>query len=402
MSENLANVAFWHDMGLGKTFTGSEKMRLYGNSVNLLVCQKSKIEDWLKHFVTYYPQYNIKDLTKNKLVNKSERNLYIGVINYDLIWRREQYKDLKDFTLMLDESSLISNLSAKRTKFILKMKPKNTILLSGTPVSGKYERLVSQCRLLGWKITKKDFYDRYVIEKELMMNGVKSHIKFVIGYKNTDELIQNLKLHGAQFLKTEEVLDLPEQNFNIIDCKVTKDYKEFDKESIVTLSNDTTLVGDLTLTKMLYLRQLCGQYNSSKVNTLLDIIDSTDDRLIIFYNFKEELEILKSKIKRPISEVNGDKRDLTAYENESNSVTLIQYQAGSMGLNLQKANKIIYFTLPLSCDNYMQSLKRTHRMGQERKCFYYFMICKDSIEEKIYKALKRGESYTNALFEAGE
>ena len=165
-------------LGLGKTYTGSEKMRLYGNPVNLLVCQKSKIDDWLEHFVTYYPQYNIKDLTKNKLVHSSEQGLYIGVINYDLIWRREQYKNLKDFTLMLDESSLISNLSAKRTKFILKMKPKNCILLSGTPVSGKYERLVSQCRLLGWNITKKDFYERYVIEKELMMNGVKSHIKF--------------------------------------------------------------------------------------------------------------------------------------------------------------------------------------------------------------------------------
>lgn len=385
-------------LGLGKTYTGSEKMRLYDNSVNLLVCQKSKIEDWLEHFVTYYPQYDIKDLTKNKVINSAGNGLYIGVINYDLIWRREQYKNLKDFTLMLDESSLISNLSAKRTKFILKMKPKNCILLSGTPVSGKYERLVSQAKLLGWNITKKDFYERYIIEKELMMNGVKSHIKFVIGYKNTDELIQNLKLHGAQFLKSEEVLDLPEQNFNIVDCKVTKDYKEFDKESIVTLG-DVTLVGDLTLTKMLYLRQLCGQYNASKVDTLLDIIDSTDDRLIIFYNFKQELEILKSKIKRPISEVNGDKRDLKAYENESNSVTLIQYQAGSMGLNLQKANKIIYFTLPLSCDNYMQSLKRTHRIGQTQKCFYYFMICKNSIEEKIYKALKRGEDYTNKLFE---
>ena len=376
-------------------------MRLYGNSVNLLVCQKSKIEDWLDHFVTYYPQYDIKDLTKNKVINSAGNGLYIGVINYDLIWRREQYKNLKDFTLMLDESSLISNLSAKRTKFILKMKPKNCILLSGTPVSGKYERLVSQCRLLGWNITKKDFYDRYVIEKELMMNGVKSHIKFVIGYKNTDELIQNLKLHGAQFLKSEEVLDLPEQNFNIVDCKVTKDYKEFDKESIVTLG-DVTLVGDLTLTKMLYLRQLCGQYNSHKIDILLDIIDSTDDRLIIFYNFKQELEILKSKIKRPISEVNGDKRDLKAYENESNSITLIQYQAGSMGLNLQKANKIIYFTLPLSCDNYMQSLKRTHRIGQTQKCFYYFMICKESIEEKIYKALKKGVDYTDALFKRGD
>ena len=89
------------------------------------------------------------------------------------------------------------------------------------------------------------------------------------------------------------MLDLPEQNFNIVDCKVTKDYKEFDKESIVTLSNDTTLVGDLTLTKMLYLRQLCGQYNSHKVDTLLDIIYSTDDRLIIFYNFKQGTRNIK-------------------------------------------------------------------------------------------------------------
>lgn len=85
------------------------------------------------------------------------------------------------------------------------MKPKNCILLSGTPVSGKYERLVSQCRLLGWGITKKDFYDRYVIEKELMMNRLKYTLNLLYGYKNTDELIQNLKLHGAQFLKSEEV-----------------------------------------------------------------------------------------------------------------------------------------------------------------------------------------------------
>ena len=70
--------------------------------------------------------------------------------------------------------------------------------------------------------------------------------------------------------------------------------------------------------------------------------------------------------------MNGDKRDLDAYEKQSNSITLIQYQAGSMGLNLQKANKIIYFTLPLSCDNYMQSLKRTHRIGQTQKVFLLF------------------------------
>ena len=40
---NFQNVAFYHDMGLGKTFTGAEQMARFGNRVNLVVCQKSKV-----------------------------------------------------------------------------------------------------------------------------------------------------------------------------------------------------------------------------------------------------------------------------------------------------------------------------------------------------------------------
>lgn len=64
---------------------------------------------------------------------------------------------LEDFTLLLDESSMIQNDKAKRTKAILKLKASNVILLSGTPVGGKYENLYSQLKLLGWKITKNNF-----------------------------------------------------------------------------------------------------------------------------------------------------------------------------------------------------------------------------------------------------
>ena len=70
-----------------------------------------------------------------------------------------------------------------------------------------------------------------------------------------------------------------------------------------------------------------------------------------------------------------------------------------MGLNLQKANKIIYFSLPLSSELFEQSKKRIHRIGQERPCFYYIMLCKGSIEEKILSTLEMRQDYTEVLFE---
>ena len=47
-------VAYYHDMGLGKTFTGSEKLMQLNEKINLIVCQKSKINDWYDHFMKYY------------------------------------------------------------------------------------------------------------------------------------------------------------------------------------------------------------------------------------------------------------------------------------------------------------------------------------------------------------
>lgn len=398
-SKQFNRVAYYYDMGLGKTFIGSEKMHKLGNRVNLLVCQKSKVQDWLEHFKTYYSDYNIKDLTKNKIYHQGTNNKYIGVINYDLIYRREF--NIQDFTLILDESSIIANETTKRSKAILKLKAENVILLSGTPVSGRYEKLYSQCKLLGWNITKKDFYERYVIEKEIRKDFVPFPLKIVVGYKNVEELKDNLKRYGAFFKKSDEVINLPEQNFNTLYCDVTSDYKKFVKDRVITV-NDKELVGDTTLTKMLYERQLCSQYNKNKIQLFKDLLNDTDDRLIVFYNFNEELKILQELTDRPVSVVNGSIRDLNNYETKDNSITFIQYQAGSKGLNLQKANKIIYFSLPLSVENFMQSQKRIHRIGQKNTCFYYILEARDSIDTKIYKALKKGEDYTNYLFESGE
>lgn len=382
-------------MGLGKTFIGSEKLIQLNEKINLVVCQKSKINDWINHFKEFY-DVKVFNLTTNLDEFLNSSNQRIGVINYDLIFRRPELLKLKDFTLLLDESSQIQNDKAKRTKFILKLKSKNNILLSGTPVSGKYENLWSQAQLIGWNISKRVYAKQFIKFKEIQVEGLP--IKIVDGYKNVDRLKQKFRDNGAIFLKTEEVLDLPDQNFVPISCTSNKEYKKFKKSRIISIHN-RDYVGSRILTFRLYLRMMASVFNKYKIERFKDLVDSTNDRLIVFYNFKEELnQMLGFCSREHISYVNGDIKDLDAYENYEDSITFIQYQAGAMGLNLQKANKIIYFSPTESSELFEQSKKRIHRVGQDKHCFYYLLITKNSIEEKIYENLKQRRNYTNELF----
>lgn len=401
-TQDKNKVAYYLDMGLGKTFIGSEKMKELGSNINLVVCQLSKVKDWIEHFQRYYQNYNIFNLRTQKDEFFKSTNS-VGIINYESAWRSKELKDFlkgKDFTLMLDESSQIKNETAKKSKFLLNLNPTNVILLSGTPVSGKYEELWSQCKLLGWDIRKSEFYKDYIIEKELYNVGSWYPIKIVVGYKNVGKLKRNLRRNGAIFKKSDEVISLPEQVEQIIKVESYKELKDFRRNSLVTV-DETELVGNTVLTRMLYERKLSSQYNKNKINALTDLLESTNDRLIIFYNFNEELKLLKDLIKKPISEVNGSKKDLDNYALHEDSVTLIQYQAGAHGLNLQKANKVVYFSLPLSSEHMEQSKKRVHRIGQSKTCFYYYLLTENSIDEEIFETLAKRRDYTNKLFERG-
>lgn len=397
-TRGLNKVAYYLDMGLGKTFVASEKAIELDSNIIVIVCQKSKLKDWKEHYNNFYPQY--ETIIYKKSIDNIKPNTVL-IINYELIFRREQFKKLKNYTLILDESSYIKNESSKRTKFILKMKPTNIILLSGTPTGGKYEELYSQIKLLGWAITKSNYWDSYINYFMQDVGGFK--IKKVTGYKNIERLKRKLAIHGAIFMRTEDVISLPETINTVIKVKNIKQYAEFKKNRIVNIEN-TEIVGENTLTTMLYERQLSGMYNSNKYEKVSELLESTEDRLIIFYNFKYECEKIKElckKLNKPVSIVNGETRDLINYDHLDNTVTLIQYQAGAMGLNLQKSNTIIYFSLSLSSELFEQSKKRTHRIGQKRTCLYYYLITENSIEEKILKTLEMRKDYTERLFVEG-
>lgn len=396
------NCALYLDMGLGKTITGAIKAVSYHNPI-LIVCPKSVLQQWIECFNDWCKDWTCYDLTKKKQLEQyiSDDNYRrVGIINYESCWRRPELQKIKGVTLMLDESQAIANNTSKQTKGIMKLNYKNVILLSGTPASNaRYDKLYTQLKLLGLNMNKRSYEDRYCNFFEMENAGIKFRVlSRTKPYKHINELKNTIKNLGGRFMKTDEVLDLPQQRFIDVPIAKSKFYKTFEKDGYVDCG-EVEYISNGPAQDMLYMRQLCN--SKEKLDMLKTLLESTNDRVIIFYNFDIELKLLQqyiSKLKRPMSFINGHEKNLNCYNNNEDSITLVQYQSGSTGVNLQLANKMIYYSPPIKSDFYEQSKKRIHRIGQESKCTYWKLITRDSIEQKIYNTLDLKRDYTEELF----
>lgn len=401
-TEKYNKVAYYLDMGLGKTYCGSYKAVSFNKPI-LIICPKSLISQWIEHFNDVHTEWGTYDLTKKKRLDEfigAERINKVGIINYESAWRKPELLKLCNFTLMLDESQAIANNTSKQTKGVVKLKFDNLVLLSGTPCSNaRYDKLYTQLKMLGLHMNKRSYEDRYCNFFDMEKSGIKFRVLSKTNpYKNVDELKQVMNELGCVFMKTDEVIDLPEQRFINVWVPPSKYYKTFVKDGYVDCG-DTEYISSSPATDMLYARQLCN--SKEKLEMVRTLIEGTEDRVIIFYNFNCELELLQQlvqKLKRPISYVNGSVKNLNCYNNNSDSVTLVQYQSGSSGVNLQKASKMIYYSPPIKSDFFEQSKKRIHRIGQDNKCTYWKLITNNSIELNIYNTLAKKQDYNEELF----
>lgn len=396
-------AALFVDMGCGKTIMSSEHVmeNYYDGETILVVCQKSKVKDWLRHWVDNYdlPVYD-GAAKKYDWVQRGG----VTVVNYDLVWRRKALRLWQNYHLIVDESSLLQNDKTKRTKSLLEMKPNTAsiTLLSGTPAaSGKYENMWSQMRLLNWNITKPQYWDRFVRWHLEQFYSLNYPIKIVDGYKNVEVLKDELRDHGAVFMRAEEAFDLPEQVYQTITVPMTGSYDTFKEDRVIMMEDGEELVGDNPLTYLLRLRQLASVYADEKYEALSDIIETCPDKMIVFYNFQAEghrIADVCEKLKREYAFINGQIKQEDKFHATDGCVLIAQLAASAYGLNLQDSNRVIYMSLPLSADQYMQSEARIHRIGQKKTCFYTYIMMEDSVENDILATLQTREDYTLELF----
>lgn len=121
-------------------------------------------------------------------------------------------------------------------------------------------------------------------------------------------------------------------------------------------------------------------------------------RLIVFYNFNYELDILRDLIfefTANVYEWNGHVKDkLELFEELESWIYLVQYVAGAEAWNCTSTNAMVLYSLPYSYKLFEQAQGRIDRMNTKFETLYYYIFVSDaSIDRKIKAALERKESF---------
>ena len=410
------NAALFWQMGAGKTISSIELTERWNSQILICLVLKSTVSQWIDELQGQTDRQVFNGYKKSKkdgvkaFIDATGRKAL--VIGYDA-YKAKSAAELRQYindnaeqvSMVCDESSLIGHMTSERTKAVMKTKTKHRLLLSGTPATGgKLEAMIPTMNMLGWNITKEKFLQQFCHVYEWTdPTRPWMTIPIIQGYKNIDKLREGLKEHGGSFITMEEAgVQLPATTEQIISIQTPPEYKKFMKNGIVKIG-DTEIVGENNLTKMLYARQICSVYNPAKAAALEELLEQAgDEMVIVFYNWTTELRILQSvcgKLHRPMSLINGQAKDLKNYQaGTPGTVILCQYQAASMGLNLQRARICVFYSQCLSYSDYEQAKARIHRIGQNRNCNFYNLICDGSIEEDILETLEQRRDYTEQLF----
>ncbi|AHB79772.1 DNA helicase [Enterococcus phage IME_EF3] len=399
------------DAGTGKTFTALGAYLQSGCSKLLVICLAPKVADFAEDGELM--DIDITPLNKGTKKNKDLLAESTRVaISFESSWRvTELLKWVdSDTFIILDEAHKVGVTSSKVTKFVMKLtkKTKYVRLLTATPISnGKLENYYPQLYMLNvFRKPKREFEELFVIKQMRQMGSMR--FMQIVGYQNEHLLNDMINSVAVRFKRDkdyfpEDYVLKTKKPAMYAKLKKNRMYKA-DTGEVIELDNSSKLFNAMRCVSHGFLLGINKQVSKEPFERLNQILEThNDERIVIFYNYNVELEMLKQvldKLKRPYSQYNGASKDLKAFKGKNNGVVLAHYKSASTGINdFVIANVTIYNSIPLESINYEQSKARTDRYGQTKKPLYYHIVPETPTEKKIFETVTNGKDFTNEMIE---
>ena len=328
----------------------------------------------------------------------------IVVTNYDNI----PSIDPKDFDgIVFDELTRLKNPSGKRFKFLLKILDQFKIRwgLTGSFTSNGLEDVFGQCKVVDQSLlgrSKGAFLQQYFycVNRD---------------YGQWEPLPQALPKVMAAIKPATYVLEPGEYKdklppLNIVEIRCDLDdrapYEKMKKEFVI----DETITAPTAAAVTNKLQQLTSgfAYDSQgdaqwfgrqKFESLRDILDENQrDNTIVFYTFREELAELKRQY--PHAQTLDDPKAIERWNDGKIEILLAHPKSAQFGLNLQFGGcKMVFMSLPWSLIDFEQAIGRLHRSGQKHDVWVYVIMANNTIDEKIFAALKDKKSISEIAME---
>jgi SNF2 family DNA or RNA helicase len=440
-SWNKKVFAYFMEMGTGKTKVAIDNMAmLYDNGkINgaLIIAPKGVYKNWYSQEIPTHLADHIKPKTVlwQATINQKQQKLldtlfetghdfHILVMNVEAFSTKKgvdfaaRFLNSHNTFMVIDESTTIKNPGAKRTKNIVSLgkHAKYRRIMTGSPVTKSPLDLYKQCEFLDeYLLDHSSYYTfrtRYAIMRKANFNG--RSVEIVVGYKNLGELSDKLKPFSYRVLK-DDCLDLPKKTFMkrviTLSAEQQKIYKQM-KEMALAQLNGKLLTTANALSQLMRLHQItCGHFKANdgstqtiknnRLNELSELLEEVEGKAIIWAHYQYDVQTVIDAIKKEY----GDDSVVDYYgktPNEERQDNIKKFQSdpkcrflvgtpstGGYGLTLTAASTMIYYSNGYDLEKRQQSEARIDRIGQEKPMTYIDIICEDTVDERIVKALRK-------------
>ncbi len=336
------------------------------------------------------------------------------IINYEILqYWLEYLQKLNPQVLLLDECHYIKNYRAKRTKAINHL-GKNIpciIGIGGTPLTNRPNELWNIIHLI-----RPDVFSSVWTYRWQYCNPVRRPWGWEYkGANNLKELHRKLNsLMMIRRLKKDVLSELPDKTRQIIpmDINNRNEYQEALDNFITWLTKKSTVKAERAkraerLVQMGYLKRLSAELKIDKVLQWIDdFLEESDGKLVLGAIHKNIIKQIHSKYKC-ISvvvdgSVTGKKRKLaiqTFQRNKSIRLFIGSIQAAGLGVTLTAASAVAFLEIPWTPAEVIQFEDRVHRIGQEEAVMIYYLIARDTIEEKLCELLQKKQAILSATLD---
>ena len=343
--------------------------------------------------------------------------------------------------VIADESSKLKHHTSLQSKTMHSFgKIPRRYILTGTSITHSPLDLYSQFRFLQPDLFSPNFHvwkqNYVVVTKQRLPYGSSSrftHFEKVTGFKNLDMLYGQVNPYVVRFKKAD-CLDLPPKTYQqqYIDMEgdqlkayksLAKDYIAFIQDNVVTVSTALAKILRLQqITQGFYVDAETEELHRFKKNPKLRALETLlrdltpKHKVVIWCRFVQDLKRVKElcediklepgeKPGIPYVCVSGDTPfeerggKIKKFQNEEGVRVFIgQIQTVGMGVTLHAADYSIYYSQDYNFDNRAQTEDRIHRIGQTSdKVIYIDLLCRNSVDVSIFKALKEKSSYERIL-----
>ncbi|AEF25310.1 SNF2-related protein [Streptococcus parauberis] len=409
------------DMGLGKTLTTLaaideiENIFCEGNKILIIAPKKVADETWSAEIEKWGFEFTYSKVlgSTKKRLEALEKEVDIYIINREnVVWLVEYYKTKWPFTfVVIDELSSFKSSKSKRFRALRKVRPKikRFVGLTGTPAPNSLIDLWPQIYLMdGGKrleTSQTKFKDRYFRPDK--QNGPIVY-SWALRPNAEEEIYQKID-DICISMKAKDFLNLPPRTDNVVAIKLSdmKSYKQFEKDLVLELEDQEVTASNSAVLANKLLQMANGaiyddeknviSIHDDKLEALEDIVeDSQGQPILVFYQYKHDLERLKKKFPQAEELTTVDK-----WNSGKIPMLLCHPQSAGHGLNLQKGGHIIvWFGLTWSLEYYQQANARLDRQGQTEPVIIHHLVAEGTVDEKVLSILQGKEKNQNALLEA--